>query len=48
MEYQLGGVYNLHHGVCNRMLLLYVEEVNAKHVPEKFVPITKVLDYNLE
>ena len=48
MAHQLGGVYNLPHGVCNAMLLPHVEEVNAKHVPEKFVPIAKVLDFDVK
>ena len=48
MAHQLGGIYNLPHGVCNAMLLPYVEEVNAKHVPEKFVAIAKVLDYDVK
>ena len=48
MAHQLGGVYDLPHGVCNAMLLPIVEEVNAKVVPEKFVPIAKVLDFNIE
>lgn len=48
MAHQLGGVYNLPHGVCNAMLLPHVEEVNAKHVPEKFVAIAKVLDYDVK
>ena len=30
------------------MLLPHVEEVNAKHVPEKFVAIAKVLDYDVK
>ena len=45
MAHQLGGIYNLPHGVCNAMLLPYVEEENAKYVPEKFVAIAKVLGY---
>lgn len=48
MAHQLGGVYNLPHGVCNAMLLPYVEEENAKFVPEKFVSIAKILDYEVE
>lgn len=48
MAHQLGGVYNLPHGVCNAMLLPHVEEVNAKHVPEKFVAIAKVLDFDVK
>lgn len=47
MAHQLGGVYNLPHGVCNAMLLPYVEEENAKFVPEKFVSIAKILDYDV-
>lgn len=30
------------------MLLPYVEEVNAKSVPEKFIAIAKVLDFNVD
>ncbi|MDS0525017.1 iron-containing alcohol dehydrogenase [Clostridium sp. SHJSY1] len=48
MAHQLGGVYNLPHGVCNAMLLPYVEEENAKFVPEKFVSIAKILNCNIE
>ena len=44
----LGGIYNLPHGVCNAMLLPYVEEENAKYVPEKFVSIANVLGYDVE
>lgn len=36
MAHQLGGVYNLPHGVCNAMLLPIVERENAKHAPKKF------------
>ncbi|WP_019637659.1 iron-containing alcohol dehydrogenase [Paenibacillus fonticola] len=43
MAHQLGGVYDLPHGVCNAMLLPIVEEENAKHVPEKFRPIAKAM-----
>lgn len=48
MAHQLGGIYNLPHGVCNAMLLPYVEEENAKYVPEKFIPIANVLGYDIE
>ena len=37
MAHQLGGIYNLPHGVCN-----------AKYVPEKFVSIANVLGYDVE
>lgn len=36
MAHQLGGLYDLPHGVCNAMLLPVVEEENAKYVPERF------------
>lgn len=48
MAHQLGGIYNLPHGVCNAMLLPYVEEENAKYVPEKFVPIANILGYDVK
>ncbi|KWX80598.1 iron-containing alcohol dehydrogenase [Paenibacillus jilunlii] len=48
MAHQLGGVYDLPHGVCNAMLLPYVEEENAKHVPEKFRKIAKAIGLQVE
>ncbi|OME73071.1 lactaldehyde reductase [Paenibacillus odorifer] len=48
MAHQLGGVYDLPHGVCNAMLLPYVEEQNAKYVPEKFRAIAKAMGLNVE
>ncbi|MBU9707411.1 iron-containing alcohol dehydrogenase [Paenibacillus sp. AK121] len=45
MAHQLGGVYDLPHGVCNAMLLPIVEEENAKHVPKKFRAIAKVIGF---
>lgn len=35
MAHQLGGFYDLPHGVCNAILLPYVEEFNAEVVPER-------------
>lgn len=46
MAHQLGGVYDLPHGVCNAMLLPYVEEENAKGAPAKFKDIAKCLDFD--
>ena len=43
MAHQLGGIYDLPHGVCNAMLLPIVERENAKRVPERFRPIAEVL-----
>jgi len=48
MAHQLGGVYNLPHGVCNAMLLPYVEELNAKHVPGKFRHIAKAIGMDVK
>ncbi|WP_339314282.1 iron-containing alcohol dehydrogenase [Paenibacillus sp. FSL R10-2734] len=48
MAHQLGGVYDLPHGVCNAMLLPYVEEENAKYVPEKFRAIAKAIGLNVD
>lgn len=48
MAHQLGGVYDLPHGVCNAMLLPYVEEENAKVVPEKFRAIAKAIGLQVE
>ncbi|OME55943.1 lactaldehyde reductase [Paenibacillus odorifer] len=48
MAHQLGGVYDLPHGVCNAMLLPFVEEENAKYVPEKFRSIAKAIGLNIE
>ncbi|MNJ34729.1 Alcohol dehydrogenase 2 [compost metagenome] len=48
MAHQLGGVYDLPHGVCNAMLLPIVEEENAKHVPEKFRPIAKAMGFEVK
>lgn len=43
MAHQLGGVYDLPHGVCNAMLLPIVERENAKRNPEKFPAIAKAI-----
>ncbi|QOS78622.1 iron-containing alcohol dehydrogenase [Paenibacillus sp. JNUCC31] len=48
MAHQLGGVYDLPHGVCNAMLLPYVEEMNARHVPGKFRHIAKAIGMNVK
>ncbi|NEU59612.1 iron-containing alcohol dehydrogenase [Paenibacillus sp. ALJ109b] len=48
MAHQLGGVYDLPHGVCNAMLLPYVEELNAKHVPSKFRHIAKAIGMDVK
>ncbi|MDD3317380.1 MAG: iron-containing alcohol dehydrogenase [Methanosarcina sp.] len=41
MAHQLGGFYDLPHGVCNAILLPYVEAYNKQVVPERFADIRK-------
>lgn len=48
MAHQLGGLYDLPHGVCNAMLLGVVEEENAKSAPGKFRDIARVIGYDVE
>lgn len=48
MAHQLGGLYNLPHGVCNAMLLPIVEEENAKRAPEKFRVIAQTIGMDTE
>lgn len=43
MAHQLGGFYNLPHGVCNAVLLPSVQEYNAKYVPELFIDIAQAM-----
>lgn len=43
MAHQLGGEYDLPHGVANAMLLPYVMEFNMDACPEKFANIAKAL-----
>lgn len=48
MAHQLGGVYDLPHGVCNAMLLPIVERENAKRDPKKFRLIAKAAGIKVE
>lgn len=48
MAHQLGGLYDLPHGVCNAMLLPVVEEENAKRAPEKFRCIAQTIGMDTE
>lgn len=43
MAHQLGGFYDLPHGVCNAILLPHVQAWNAQAVPERFVEIAAAL-----
>jgi len=46
MAHQLGGIYDLAHGVCNAMLLPVVQKENAKHVPQRFCLIAEALGFD--
>jgi len=43
MAHQLGGFYDLPHGVCNALLLPHVQEYNAKVVPARLKDIAKAM-----
>ena len=43
MAHQLGGFYDLPHGVCNAILLPYVEAYNVQAVPDRFVEIARAM-----
>lgn len=47
MAHQLGGVYNLPHGLCNAILLTEVSRFNARQVPERFVDIAMAMGVNV-
>ncbi|SHH55049.1 L-threonine dehydrogenase [Tepidibacter thalassicus] len=48
MAHQLGGFYDLPHGVCNAVLLPHVQKYNAKVVPERFIDIAKAMGENTD
>lgn len=48
MAHQLGGFYNLPHGVCNAVLLPHVCEFNLIACPERFATIAELLGVNTE
>lgn len=48
MAHQLGGFYNLPHGVCNAILLPHVEEFNLIANPQRFADIAEALGENIE
>ena len=45
MAHQLGGYYNLPHGICNAILLPIVCQENAKHVPELFLDLAMAMGF---
>ncbi|OGV53504.1 MAG: L-threonine dehydrogenase [Lentisphaerae bacterium GWF2_44_16] len=48
MAHQLGGFYNLPHGMCNAILLPHVEKFNLISKMERFADIAIVLGENIE
>ncbi len=48
MAHQLGGYYNLPHGVCNAILLPVVEQYNLIACPERFRDIAIAMGENVE
>lgn len=48
MAHQLGGFYDLPHGVCNAILLPHVQTFNAKVVPERLKDIAVALGVNVD
>ena len=48
MAHQLGGLYNLPHGVCNAILLPHVEKFNLMANPKRFADIAAALGENID
>ena len=48
MAHQLGGFYNLPHGVCNAILLPHVEEFNLIACPDRFADIAVAMGENIQ
>ncbi|ELR67434.1 Alcohol dehydrogenase [Photobacterium marinum] len=48
MAHQLGGFYNLPHGVCNAVLLPHVQRYNAQICPERLSDVAKAMGVNVE
>ncbi|GAA3894455.1 iron-containing alcohol dehydrogenase [Halomonas cibimaris] len=48
MSHQLGGMYDLPHGVCNALLLPHVCEVNLMAAQERYADIAQALGENIE
>jgi len=47
MSHQLGGMYNLPHGVCNALLLPHVCEANLMAAQERYADIADALGENI-
>ena len=48
MAHQLGGFYNLPHGVCNAVLLPHVEEYNKEVSYERLAKIAKIMGADVD
>ena len=48
MAHQLGGFYNLPHGVCNAILLPHVEKFNSANTGDKLRKVAEILGENIE
>ena len=48
MAHQLGGFYDLPHGVCNAVLLPHVQEYNAKVVPNRLKDVAKAMGADVD
>ncbi|MDX1302041.1 L-threonine dehydrogenase [Photobacterium sp.] len=48
MAHQLGGFYDLPHGVCNAVLLPHVQRYNAQVCPERLRDVAKAMGINVE
>ncbi len=47
MAHQLGGFYDLPHGVCNAILLPHVQRYNAQVCPERLTDVAKAMGVNV-
>lgn len=47
MAHQLGGFYDLPHGVCNAILLPHVQQYNAQVVPQRLADIAVAMGENI-
>ena len=48
MAHQLGGFYDLPHGVCNAILLPHVQRYNAQVCPERLTDVAKAMGVDVE
>ncbi len=48
MAHQLGGLYDLPHGVCNALLLPYVQKYNAQVAAARLKDVAKAMRVNVE